>query len=127
MGIIKLFTMVKQAKGNKQMKPTHRFVINCNDPCEDNVLILGDFASYMESHIKVDNKINNLGQSVSVSQTGKYELVVEAKIAFSKRYLKYLTKKYLAKQDLRQYLRVTATNKNTYDLKFLAVNNDQED
>ena len=58
----------------------------------------------------------------------KDSLVVEAKLpAFSKRYLKYLTKKYLKKQDLREYLRVVATNKNTYELKFFNVNNDEAD
>merc|ERR1712147_78231 len=112
--------------GQKSKKPAHRYVISCNDPCEDNIIMANDFSAYLESHIKVDNKVGNLGSAVSVS-VNKYDIIVEAKIAFSKRYLKYLTKKYLAKQELRQYLRVIATNKNTYELKFLALNNDQED
>ena len=49
------------------------------------------------------------------------------KIAFSKRYLKYLTKKYLKQQELREYIRVVATNKNQYELKFFTVNNDEAD
>ena len=120
--------MVKQVvKGNKAKKPTHKFTISCNDPVEDNVLVMSDFQAFLESKIKVEGKINNLGSAVSVSLHGRSDLVCEAKIAFSKRYLKYLTKKYLAKQELRQYLRVIATGKNSYELKFLAVNNDQED
>jgi len=85
-----------------------------------------DFQAWLESRIKVDGKLGNLGSAVSVSLS-RSDIVVETKIAFSKRYLKYLTKKYLASQQLRQYLRVIATGKNTYELKFLAVNNDQED
>ena len=119
--------MVKQTpKTFKAKKPTHKYVINCKDPIEDNVLVLNDFESYLTQHIKIDGKIGNLGQAVTVAKD-KDSLVVETKIAFSKRYLKYLTKKYLKKQDLREYLRVVATNKNQYELKFFNVNNDEAD
>jgi len=42
------------------------------------------------------------------------------------RYLKYLTKKYLKKQQLREYLHVVANNtqKNTYELKYFNINAD---
>ena len=33
-------------------------------------------------------------------------------------YLKYLTKKFLKKHTLRDYLRVVATNKATYDIRY---------
>merc|ERR1712157_609286 len=122
MGIIKICSMPKQvAKGSKAKKPTHKFSINCSDPVEDNVMLMPDFEQYLQQHIKVEGKKNNLGQNVVVARD-KNTIVVETKINFSKRYLKYLTKKYLAKQELRQYLRVIATSKNTYELKFLAVN-----
>eukprot|EP00808_Paulinella_micropora_P029433 g76966.t1 len=39
-------------------------------------------------------------------------------IPFSKRYLKYLTKKFLKKQDLKDYLRVVARDKSSYGVKF---------
>ena len=40
------------------------------------------------------------------------------------RYLKYLTKKYLKKQQLRDYLHVVANNtaKNTYELRYFNIN-----
>ena len=41
----------------------------------------------MKEHIKVDNKLNNMGSAVTVS-TGDDKLSVVATIAFSKRYLK---------------------------------------
>lgn len=40
----------------------------------------------------------------------------------SRRYLKYLTKKYLKMQVLRDYLHVIATNKSTYELRYFAIN-----
>ena len=113
-------------KGTKSKKPTHKYVIKCTDPIEDNVLVLNDFMQYLTQKIKVDGKAGNLGTNVTVTKD-KDTLIVETKIAFSKRYLKYLTKKYLKQQELREYLRVVATSKNQYELKFFTVNNDEAD
>jgi large subunit ribosomal protein L22e len=119
--------MVKTVqKGGKSKKPTHKYTIKCTDPIEDNVLVLNDFESYLVQRIKVDGKTGNLGNSVTVAKD-KDTLIIETKIAFSKRYLKYLTKKYLKQQELREYLRVVATAKNVYELKFFTVNNDEAD
>lgn len=38
------------------------------------------------------------------------------------RYLKYLTKKYLKKNQLRDYVRVVASNKSGYELRYLHIN-----
>ena len=46
---------------------------------------------------------------------------------FSKRYLKYLTKKYLKKQQLRDWMRVVAVNKVTYEIKYFDINQDEEE
>merc|ERR1712083_1161606 len=111
-------------KGAKGKKASTKYVINCRMPIEDNVIVLSDFESFLTQRIKVDGKTGNLGQNVSVTKE-KDTLVVEAKIDFSKRYLKYLTKKYLKKQQMREYLRVVATSKNTYELRYLQVDNEE--
>ena len=49
------------------------------------------------------------------------KLSVSASSPVSKRYLKYLTKKYLKKHQLRDWLRVVATDKNTYTIKYYNV------
>ncbi len=85
-----------------------KYVINCKLPIEDNVIVLNDFEAYLKSKIKVDNKAGNLGNVVSVTKDSN-SIIVQASIPFSKRYLKYLTKKYLKKQELKEYLRVVAT------------------
>jgi large subunit ribosomal protein L22e len=46
---------------------------------------------------------------------------VHATIPFSKRYLKYLTKKYLKKQELKEYIRVVAISKNAYELRYFNI------
>ena len=43
------------------------------------------------------------------------------------RYLKYLTKKYLKKNNLRDWLRVVASSQIAYELRYFQINNDEED
>jgi large subunit ribosomal protein L22e len=93
-------------------------------PIEDNVIVLSDFENYLKQHIKVDGKAGNLGSSVSVAKDSS-NIVVSSSIPFSKRYLKYLSKKYLKKQDLKEYLRVVATSKNNYELRYFNIQNDE--
>ena len=46
----------------------------------------------------------------------------------SKRYLKYLTKKFLKKNQIRDWLRVIAVDKATYELRYFNIaNNDEEE
>ena len=42
-------------------------------------------------------------------------------VPLSKRYLKYLTKKYLKKHSLREFLYVVATNKQTYQIRYFNI------
>jgi large subunit ribosomal protein L22e len=43
------------------------------------------------------------------------------------RYLKYLTKKYLKKNLLRDTLRVISTGKDVYELRYFQIGNDADD
>merc|ERR1712195_136340 len=122
MPAVKAVKGIKKAKGKK---PSHKFVIDCELPISDNYFVLKDFEQYMAGKIKVDGKMGNLGNAVTVTKD-TYSLVVTANIAFSKRYLKYLTKQYPKKQELREYLRIVASNKNTYQLRYLNILNDEE-
>ena len=80
----------------------------------------------MIDRIKVGGKVGNLGELVSVSRD-KAKVLVNADTAFSKRYLKYLSKKYLKKQQLRDWLHVIATNKQTYELRYFNIHEDDDD
>ena len=57
----------------------------------------------------------------------KSKVVVDSSIPMSKRYLKYLTKKYLKKQQLRDFLRVIANKKDSYELRYFNMANEEED
>jgi large subunit ribosomal protein L22e len=42
------------------------------------------------------------------------------------RYLKYLTKKFLKKNNLRDWLRVIANTKDSYELRYFNIDQDEE-
>ena len=112
-------------KGHKQAKKISlKFTINCKLPIEDNVIVLNDFENFLKQKIKVDGKAGNLGSAVAVSKESS-NINVQSTVPFSKRYLKYLTKKYLKKQDLKEYLRVVSTNKNQYELRYFNIQSDE--
>ena len=57
-------------------------------------------AEFLRQRIKVEGKLGKLGEKIKVNNDDR-KVVVDANIPFSKRYLKYLTKKYLKKHSLR--------------------------
>ena len=114
----------KKAQGQKK-NLNLKFHIDCGKVVEDKVLIMRDFEKYLKERIKVDGKKGNLGSSVNLSTTNTV-LTLNSEIPFSKRYLKYLTKKYLKKVKIAEYLRVVATEKTKYELKYLKIHNDEE-
>mmetsp|Transcript_10549 Transcript_10549/g.17196 ORF Transcript_10549/g.17196 Transcript_10549/m.17196 type:complete len:121 (+) Transcript_10549:54-416(+) len=101
-------------------KTVSKFTIDCWQPVEDNVLDPASFEKFLHDRIKVNGKAGDLGSKVSISRD-KTKIQVTAEQPFSKRYLKYLSKKYLKKQQLRDFLRVLATNKGSYELRYFKV------
>ena len=79
---------------------------------------------FLLDRIKVNGKVGNLGELITVSRE-KAKVLVSADTAFSKRYLKYLSKKYLKKQQLRDWLHVIASSKTSYELRYYNIH-DQE-
>lgn len=114
------------AKVKKAKKVQKKYVLDCTHPAEDKVLDPSEFATYLNEKIKVGGKTGNLGNNVVVQREGM-KINVLSDIPFSKRYLKYLTKKYLKKQNLRDWLRVVASNSTTYELRYFQINQDEEE
>ena len=73
----------------------------------------------------VNNKKNNLGEDVTIS-VSKDKLTIVSNRAFSKRYVKYLLKKYLKKNDILDYLKVIATDKVTYKIKYIKLDENED-
>ncbi len=107
-------------------KAVLKFSIDCTHPVEDGIMNCSDFEVYFKERIKVGGKTKNFGRDVSLARD-KNKIVLTSSIPFSKRYLKYLTKKYLKKNNLRDWLRVVASSKDAYELRYFQINNDEDE
>ncbi|XP_016465907.1 large ribosomal subunit protein eL22y-like [Nicotiana tabacum] len=108
------------AKGGKKKGAT--FVIDCSKPVDDKIMEIASLGKFLQERIKVGGKAGALGDSVTVTRD-KNKITVTSNSAFSKRYLKYLVKKYLKKNNVRDWLRVIAANKdkNVYELRYFNI------
>ncbi|KIV97688.1 hypothetical protein PV10_01402 [Exophiala mesophila] len=118
-----------QARSKKaaKTKVTKKYIINASQPVSDKIFDLSAFEKFLHDRIKVEGRTNNLGDDVAISQVGDGKIEIVTHIPFSGRYLKYLTKKFLKKQQLRDWLRVVSTSKGVYELRFFNVVNDEGD
>ena len=118
---------VLRGKGQKKKKVSLRFTIDCTNIAEDSIMDVADFEKYIKARLKVNGKVNNLGNNVTFERS-KLKLIVSSDVHFSKAYLKYLTKKYLKKNSLRDWIRVVANEKDSYELRYFRISsNDDED
>lgn len=104
-----------------------QFVIDCSAPADDQIFDCASFEKFLKDRVKVNGKTNNLEEGqISISRDGsmiRFQCDSE-EVSVSKRYLKYLTKKFLKKHQLRDWLRVISTDKNTYVVKYFRVGDD---
>ena len=117
---------------SKQVKKATatKFTIDVSKPVADGIFDLAAYEKFLHDRIKVEQKTNNLQDSVQIT---KKDSVLTIQVApstqFAKRYIKYLTKKFLKKHQLRDWLRVVASTKYGYEVRYfnIAGDNDEED
>ncbi|KAL7417561.1 ribosomal protein L22e [Mrakia frigida] len=102
-------------------KPAHSFTIDCTKPAEDKIFDVAAFEKYLHDSIKVDGKPGQLGTIVGITRVGEYKINITSVAPLSKRYLKFLTKRFLKKSTLREFIRVVAASKDSYELRFYNV------
>eukprot|EP00834_Sanchytrium_tribonematis_P009056 NODE_1427_length_1089_cov_0.732323.p1 type:complete len:131 gc:universal NODE_1427_length_1089_cov_0.732323:221-613(+) len=123
----------------KLRKQLNQYVVDVSIPARDKVFDVKQFEKYLHDHIKVDGKTNNFGEVVTITLKGD-KLVVDAtnftplytnpkqqksgqcpRYSISKKALKFYTKKFLKKSDLRDHLRIVSEDKNSFVLKYYNV------
>ncbi|ROV89825.1 hypothetical protein VMCG_09480 [Cytospora schulzeri] len=119
--------MAPQIKKGKSAKTTKKFIINASQPASDKIFDVSAFEKFLNEKIKVEGRVGNLGETIQISQQGDGKIEIIAHNELSGRYLKYLTKKFLKKMQLRDWLRVVSTSKGVYELKFFNVVNDADE
>ncbi|XP_010193416.1 PREDICTED: 60S ribosomal protein L22-like 1 [Mesitornis unicolor] len=118
-------TSPARQKDRKSKKSTWKFCLDLTHPVEDGIFDSGNFEQFLKEKVKVNGKTGNLGNTVHIERL-KNKITVTSEKQFSKRYLKYLTKKYLKKNNLRDWLRVVASDKETYELRYFQISQDEE-
>merc|ERR1712021_115367 len=98
----------KAAKGGKKKKTTLKFTVDCTLPVEDGIMDCANFEKFLQERIKVNGKTNNFGSNVTIERQ-KSKVAINSDVPFSKRYLKYLTKK------------------DSYELRYFQINNEEEE
>ncbi|BGP54053.1 hypothetical protein JCM8202_003053 [Rhodotorula sphaerocarpa] len=109
--------VANKKKGVNKTAPT-KYVIDYSGPANDKIFDAAAYEKFLAERIKIEGKTGQLGDDVKLQREGSGKLAVITSIPFSKRQLKYLTKKFLKRNQMREWLRVVATGKNEYSLKF---------
>ncbi|CAO2641135.1 60S ribosomal protein L22 [Lemmus lemmus] len=86
-----------------------------------------NFEQFLQERVKVNGKAGNLGGGVVTIERSKSKITVTSEVPFSKRCLKSLTKKYLKKNNLRDWLCVVTNSKESYELCYFQINQDEEE
>ncbi|EMG45168.1 hypothetical protein G210_5260 [Candida maltosa Xu316] len=111
---------------SKKSKAAKKFVVDTSAPVENGVFDQEGYVKYLVEHIKVEGIVGNLGDEISVTSEGN-KVVVVSNTKFSGKYLKYLTKRYLKKNQIRDWIRFVAVKQNQYQLQFYSVAEDEEE
>jgi len=111
----------------KKVVKTSTFTVDCTRPVEDGLMDAAAFEKYVHDNIKFNGKKQgNVAGKLSIKREGS-KINVTVIHPFSKRYLKYLSKKFLKKQSLRDWFRVIASSKNVYEIKYFNIQENEED
>ncbi|XP_040997865.1 60S ribosomal protein L22-2-like [Juglans microcarpa x Juglans regia] len=111
--------------GLKGKKKGATFVIDCEKPVEEKIMDIASLEKFLQERIKVGGKVSALCESITVVRK-ESKISITSDSNFSERYLKYLTKKYLKKHNVRDWLRVIASNKDK-NVYFNIVENEGEE
>ncbi|CAF0838083.1 unnamed protein product [Rotaria sordida] len=123
----KTTTPSKGAKGGAKKKvKAIKYHIDCTHPVEDGIFDLNAFERFLFEKMKINGKTSNLAENVTIEKA-KAKISVTSQIPLSKRYMKYLTKKFLKKHELRDWLRVIANSKDSYELRYFNINQEENE
>ena len=137
--------MEKKGESKEQPKTTYKaYSVDLNAPCSNKLLTVESAQKYLQTNFKVnglkmregnkegkgkDGKEKPENRPIKVSSTDKSDkrkntliIQVDNKLKFSKRYIKYLVKKFLRREGISRYLTVSSTSPNAYTVKVIKKN-----
>ena len=119
-------------KGNKkEAKQTtyKKYSVDFSNPLENKLLTLESVLKFLQNNMKLNGLKGKLGKTILINTDEKREksktsivISVDSSIKFSKRYIRYLVKKFLKKEGVAKYLTLTATSPSAYMVKVIKKN-----
>ena len=114
-------------KDSKQIS-YKKFTVDFTSPLENKLLTLESVLHYLQTNMKLNGLKGKLGKSIIINlddlKKNKNAIVisVDSSLKFSKRYIRYLVKKYLKKEGIAKYLTLSATSPGAYAVKVIKKN-----
>ena len=114
-------------KDSKQIS-YKKFTVDFSSPLENKLLTLESVLHYLQINMKLNGLKGKLGKSIIINlddlKKNKNAIVisVDSSLKFSKRYIRYLVKKYLKKEGIAKYLTLSATSPGAYAVKVIKKN-----
>ncbi len=112
-----------------KQKTYKKFTIDFNSPIENNLLTLESILKYLQTNMKLNGLKGKLGDSIKINSTEKTDkskntivVSVDNNLEFSKKYIKYLVKKFLKREGIVNFLSVSSISPNAYTVKIIKKN-----
>ena len=117
---------MKSEKEETKQKTYKKYNIDFTAPISNNLLTLESISRYLEVNMKLNGLKGKLGDSIKINIADKNNIIIQVEntLEFSKRYIKYLTKKYLKKEGIEKYMTINASSPNGYVVKIIKKNNE---
>ncbi len=117
--------MNTQKTDTKQKTKTYKkYTIDFTAPLSNKLLTLESVSKYLELNMKLNGLKGKLGDTIKINISDKNSILiqVESTLEFSKKYIKYLTKKYLKKEGIEKYMTINANTPSGYIVKIIKKN-----
>ena len=123
--------MLSKKEDQKDAKQINykKFTVDFNAPVDNNLLTLESALKYMQSNMKINGLKGKLGNRIKISMTDKKDktknnlvVSVDTTLQFSKRYIRYLVKKFLKREGIARFLTVSSTAPGAYTVKVIKKN-----
>ena len=115
---------VEKEEAKLKQKTYKKYSIDFSGPVSNNLLALESVSKYLELNMKINGLKGKLGDSIKINISDKNSILiqVESTLEFSKKYIKYLTKKYLKKEGIEKYMTINANSPSGYIVKIIKKN-----
>ena len=123
--------MLSKKDNKKETKQTtyKKYSVDFSNPLENKLLTLESVLKFLQNNMKLNGLKGKLGKTILINTDEKREksktsivISVDSSIKFSKRYIRYLVKKFLKKEGVAKYLTLTATSPSAYIVKVIKKN-----